>query len=413
MNKTGGTRDFIVIGGGAAGFFAAITAAEAGVPDILILERGPEILTKVRISGGGRCNVTHDCFDPRELVRNYPRGEKNLRGPFHRWQAADTVTWFEDRGVELKIEEDGRMFPVTDSSQTIIDCLTGSARKLGASWRTHCGAAGIRQIEEGFEIETTTGEIYHARRILIATGGIRSKEARLPVEAMGHSMESDVPSLFTFKIKDRRLADLMGVSVPNAIVRIGKLQTAGPLLITHWGMSGPAILKASAWGARDLAETDYRFKFTVNWTGTETPESVAEVFAKHRRDHGVWKILKRSLFEGVTKRLWQRMCETAGVQDETTWANITKNQSQALTRELVAAEFQVDGKSTNKDEFVTCGGVSLDDIQLKTMESKQVPGLFFAGEVLNIDGVTGGFNFQAAWTTGRLAGLAVAERVDS
>lgn len=403
-------RDLIVIGGGAAGFFGAITAGEAGVTDILILERGPEVLTKVRISGGGRCNVTHDCFDPRELVRSYPRGEKNLRGPFHRWQAADTVTWFEEHGVELKVEEDGRMFPVTDRSETVINCLTGAARSLGVTWRTRCGADRIRKVAEGFEIETTTGEVLRARHLLIATGGIRSKEARLPMEALGHAMEAAVPSLFTFKIKDRRLADLMGVSVPGAVVNARKWTAEGPLLITHWGLSGPAILKLSAWGARDLAEADYRFTLKVNWTGTETPESVAEVFARHRRDHGIWKVLKRSLFEGITKRLWQRMCETAGVTDETTWATITKEHSQRLARELVAAEFRVDGKSLNKDEFVTCGGVPLDDIELKTMESKTVPGLFFAGEVLNIDGVTGGFNFQAAWTTGRLAGLAVAER---
>lgn len=410
MSKADATLDFIVIGGGAAGFFSAITAAEAGVPNVLILERGPEVLTKVRISGGGRCNVTHDCYDPRELVRSYPRGEKNLRGPFHRWQAADTVSWFEEHGVELKVEDDGRMFPVTDDSQTVINCLTGSARKLGVNWQTHCGVTSVRTLEDGFEIKTTTRETYHCRNLLIATGGIRSKEARLPVEATGHTMESAVPSLFTFKINDCRLEGLMGVSVPNATVRIGRLETSGPLLITHWGMSGPAILKASAWGARDLSKTDYRFHLTVNWTGSESEHSVAEVFAKHRKDHGIWKVSKRSLFEGITRRLWQRMCETAGIEDETTWATITKSQLQALTTELIAADFRVDGKSLNKDEFVTCGGVLLDDVQLKTMESKRVPGLFFAGEVLNIDGITGGFNFQAAWTTGRLAGLAVAER---
>tara|TARA_B110000881_G_scaffold217239_1_gene234322 strand:+ start:1837 stop:3072 length:1236 start_codon:yes stop_codon:yes gene_type:complete len=408
-----GIFELVVIGGGAAGFYGAITAAESGAGKVLILEKGPEVLTKVRISGGGRCNVTHDCYDPRELVQSYPRGIKNLMGPFHRFQPADTITWFEEHGVELKVESDGRMFPTTDSSQTIIDCLTDAARRHGVVYRTRCGATQVNLREEGFEIETTTGEIFKAPRLLIATGGIRSGDASKPVEDLGHSLSTAVPSLFTFKIGDIRLHDLQGVSVPNAQVKVGTLETAGPLLITHWGLSGPAILKASAWGARELAEKDYRFKVEVNWTGSETAESVADVFAKHRRDHGIWKVMKRSLFEGVTKRLWQRMCETTKITDDTTWATITKNQSTALAGELVKATYQVDGKSLNKEEFVTCGGVSLDEIQLKTMESKQVPGLYFAGEVLDIDGVTGGFNFQAAWTTGRLAGLAIAGSLSS
>ncbi len=403
-------HDLIVIGGGAAGFFGAITAGEAGVGNILILESGPEVLTKVRISGGGRCNVTHDCYDPRELVQSYPRGMKNLLGPFHRFQPADTITWFEEHGVELKVESDGRMFPVTDSSKTIIDCLTNAARDTGTTWRTHCGAAHVRQIDEGFEIETTNGELYQSKSLLIATGGIRSKSARLPAENLGHQLSEPVPSLFTFKIDDPRLHDLMGVSVPNATLKTGRIETNGPLLITHWGLSGPAALKASAWGARDLAEIDYKFTLEVNWTSGESTESLADQFATVRRDHGIWKVMKRSLVEGVTRRLWQNMCFTAGVEDNTTWANLTRAQSDRLIQELVCAKFQVTGKSLNKDEFVTCGGVSLDDIQLKTMESKSVPGLYFAGEVLNVDGITGGFNFQSAWTTGHLAGLAISER---
>ena len=402
-------RELIVIGGGAAGFFGAITAAEAGVREVLILEKGPEVLTKVRISGGGRCNVTHECYDPRELVRSYPRGEKNLMGPFHRWQAADTITWFEEHGVALKTEEDGRMFPVTDSSKTVINALTGTAHEHGVEVRTRCGVEEVRKVEEGFELRTNRG-ILVAKNLLVATGGIRSKEARKPGEDLGHGTSEPVPSLFTFKIGDPRLKGLMGVSVPWAQVKADKFEAEGPLLITHWGLSGPAILKVSAWGARELAERNYRFKLEVNWTGTETAESVTEVFEKHRREHGVWKVAKRSLFEGITKRLWQRMCESAKVADETTWAKMTREQSQALRDELVGAIYQVDGKSLNKDEFVTCGGVSLDEVQLKTMESKDVPGLYFAGEVLDIDGVTGGYNFQAAWTTGRLAGLAVAAR---
>lgn len=400
----------IVIGGGAAGFFGAITAGEAGVENILILEGGPEVLTKVRISGGGRCNVTHDCHDPRELVQSYPRGMKNLLGPFHRFQPADTITWFEDHGVELKVECDGRMFPVTDRSQTIIDCLTTAARDAGATWRAHSAAVHLRRIEDGFEIETKNGDLYQCRSLLIATGGIRSKSARRPAEDLGHTLREPVPSLFTFKIDDPRLRDLMGVSVPHATLKAGGLESDGPLLITHWGLSGPATLKASAWGARELAEIDYQFTLEVNWTSGESKESLRAQFATVRRDHGVWKVMKRSLVEGITRRLWQRMAGTAGVQDDTTWANLTRTQSDRLIEELVSAQFQVTGKSLNKDEFVTCGGVPLDDLQLKTMESKLVPGLYFAGEVLDVDGLTGGFNFQSAWTTGHLAGIAIADR---
>ena len=409
MSRSEQHYDLIVIGGGAAGFFGAITAAEFGTSKILILEKGPEILTKVRISGGGRCNVTHQCFDPKDLVKNYPRGHRNLIGPFHRWQPADTITWFEDHGVTLKTEEDGRMFPTTDNSQTIIDCLTNTASELGVRWRTHCGVTHIQKKNTGYELHSATGEVYQTRNLLVATGGIRSKDARVPAEDLNHDLSAPVPSLFTFKINDARIHGLQGVSVPHATASTDAHQSEGPLLITHWGLSGPAILKISAWGARDLSQSNYQFSVVINWTGHETLESVSKVFADHRRKHGVWKVRKRSLFEGISKRPWQRMCETAKITDSTTWSNITKLQSLALATELVEATFLVEGKSLNKDEFVTCGGVSLDDIQLKTMESKELEGLYFAGEVLDIDGITGGFNFQAAWTTGRLAGMAIAE----
>ena len=409
MSRSEQYYDLIVIGGGAAGFFGAITAAEFGTPKILILEKGPEILTKVRISGGGRCNVTHQCFDPKDLAKNYPRGHRNLIGPFHRWQPADTITWFEDHGVELKTEEDGRMFPTTDDSHTIIDCLTNSANDLGIKWRTHCGVTQLHQSDQTYELFTSTGDHFTARNILVATGGIRSKDARIPAENLNHDLSSPVPSLFTFKISDPRIHGLQGVSVPHATASTETHQSEGPLLITHWGLSGPAILKISAWGARDLSQSNYRFSVTINWTGSESLESVQEMFHQHRRDHGVWKISKRSPIVGISKRLWQRMCETSGILDSSTWSKITKLQSQTLAKELVQAKFSVDGKSLNKDEFVTCGGVSLDDVQLKSMESKEHTGLYFAGEVLDIDGITGGFNFQAAWTTGRLAGMAIAE----
>ncbi|MEO8615263.1 MAG: NAD(P)/FAD-dependent oxidoreductase [Luteolibacter sp.] len=401
----------VVIGGGAAGFFGAITAAECGALDVLILEKGPEVLTKVRISGGGRCNVTHACFEPKELLHSYPRGSKSLMGPFHRWQVGDTVEWFAKNGVELKTEDDGRMFPVTDDSRTVIDCLTRVARNLGVKWRTHCGVANVEILpDSGFLIETEAGEKIEARSILIATGGIRSGNARKPVECVRHAMAPPVPSLFTFKIDDPRLADLQGVSVPNATVRAGSWQASGPLLVTHWGLSGPAALKVSAWGARDLADCGYDFELRVSWAGNFSAETISGMLAAERQEHGARKVMRHSIVEGVTKRLWQKLCTASGIEDERTWSTLTKDETRRLIGELTDGRYAVRGKSLNKDEFVTCGGVHLKDVNLKTMESKLTPGVFFAGEVLDIDGVTGGFNFQAAWTTGRIAGETIAER---
>ena len=398
----------VVIGGGAAGFFGAIAAAEFGAEEVLILEKGPEVLTKVRISGGGRCNVTQACYDPRELVNSYPRGNRSLIGPFHRWQVSDTVEWFAKHGVELKTEADGRMFPVTDDSRTVIDSLTNAARRLGVTWRTHCGVADVEILSNGgFLIETEAGEKIEARCILIATGGIRSGPARRPAEAVGHALAPPVPSLFTFKIEDDRLLDLQGVSVPHATVQAGKWQASGPLLITHWGLSGPAALKVSAWGARDLAECGYEFELRVNWTGSLGTEEITSLLENERQAHGARKVMRYSLVEGLTKRLWQKLCSAAGMDDERTWATLTKDESRRLVAELTDGRYAVRGKSLNKDEFVTCGGVHLKDVNLKTMESKKVPGVFFAGEVLDVDGVTGGFNFQAAWATGRIAGEAM------
>jgi predicted Rossmann fold flavoprotein len=401
----------IVIGGGAAGFFAAITAAEYAATEVLILEKGPEVLTKVRISGGGRCNVTHACPDSRELVGSYPRGFRSLLGPFHRWQVADTIAWFENHGVALKTEEDGRMFPITDDSRTVIDCLTRVARNLGVKWRTQCGIAAIsRTPAGGFQLTSEGGEIFETACLLIATGGIRSGPARLPVTAVGHAMASAVPSLFTFKIDDPRLSDLQGVSVPFAKVRAEKWASSGPLLITHWGLSGPAALKVSAWGARSLAECGYEFELRVAWAGNFDREQLAAILTQERQQHGARKVLRNSVIEGITKRLWQRLCGAAGISEEQTWATLTREESRRLVEELADGRYAVRGKSLNKDEFVTCGGVHLKDVNLKTMESKLTPGVFFAGEVLDIDGVTGGFNFQAAWTTGRIAGEAIAQR---
>lgn len=403
-----GARDLVVVGGGAAGFFAAITAAEAGLEEVLILEKGPSVLGKVKISGGGRCNVTHACFEPQELVGHYPRGEKSLLGPLHRWQVVDTVAWFEGRGVPLKTEEDGRMFPVTDRSQTVIDCLTGAARDAGVEWRTRCGVVDVEAHQEGgFVVETSEGERIETRCLLIAAGGVRSAEARRPVEALGHVVEPPVPSLFTFQIADERLKDLQGLSVPEARVKALGMDAQGPLLVTHWGLSGPAVLKLSAWGAREFAEVEYQFELAVDWTGGRGAGRIAQWIAAQRQGHGARQVRSRSLVDGVPRRLWELLCAAAEIGGEQSWAGLTKEQTRRLCQEVLDGRYQVTGKSLNKEEFVTCGGVRLRDVNLKTMESKLVPGLYFAGEILNIDGVTGGFNFQAAWTTGRLAGLSL------
>ncbi len=399
----------IVIGGGAAGFFGAIACAEAGGPEVRILEKGPEVLGKVRISGGGRCNVTHACFEPSELAKGYPRGKKSLLGPFHRWQAKETVAWFESRGEKLKTEADGRIFPVSDDSRTVIECLTREARARGVEWRTKCGVTAVHvQPGGGFRLETGRGEALLAERLLVATEGIRSAAARKPAEDLGHGLMPPVPSLFTFHVADRRIEGLPGVSVGNATVRAGELEAGGPVLVTHWGLSGPAILKLSALGARDLAGQNYRFELRLDWTGGVGEAALMEAIAQQRRKHGARKVITRSPLESFPRRLWERLCEAAGVAEDTTWATLNRGQSRSVAAQLLDGRFAVRGKSLNKEEFVTCGGVHLRDVNLKTMESKLVPGLYFAGEVLDIDGITGGFNFQSAWTTGRIAGEAIA-----
>lgn len=403
--------DLVVVGGGAAGFFAAITCAEAGVGRILIVEKSSRLLGKVKVSGGGRCNVTHACFEPKLLTTHYPRGEKSLVGPFHRWGAADTVQWFESRGVALKTESDGRVFPVTDTSQTVIDCLTGAARKAGVVIRTSTGISGIETADDGcFDLTTGDGGRLGARAVLLATGGTRLAAGARLAESLGHELLPNVPSLFAFNLNDARLAGLSGVSAARAEVSVQgtKLSASGPLLVTHHGLSGPAVLKLSAWGARELHDRDYRFQVRINWLPDMAAGDVERALAANRSHWGKRRVCGHSPFGVLPKRLWQRLCRAAGVAAETTWSQLQKEHSRRLVTELTAGTFQVSGKSINKDEFVTCGGVRLQDVNLKTMESKIRPGLYFAGEILDIDGVTGGFNFQNAWTTGHLAGTAVA-----
>jgi len=401
------TWDLITIGGGAAGFFGAITHAENGGGSTLILEKTANLLGKVKISGGGRCNVTHACPGPKELSKNYPRGEKSLIGPLHRWGVEDTIDWFTSHGVDLKTEPDGRMFPVSDRSQTIIDCLSKAAQQAGIEIRTRCGVRSIREKNHVFEIETEEGEPLRARRILLATGGTRLAAGARLAEQLGHTLEPAVPSLFTFRIRDPRLDGLSGISVAETACKIvgSKLESSGPLLITHWGVSGPGILRLSAWGARELAARDYRFVLRVNWL----PGIDVHAELKRCRDgSGKRQVAARSPFPAIPKRLWARLADAAGIGGEQTWARLEKSARLCLAKQLADAEFQVDGKSTNKEEFVTCGGVRLTDIDLKTMGSKICPGLYFAGEVIDVDGITGGFNFQNAWTSGRIAGLAIA-----
>ena len=405
MNK----RRIIVVGGGAAGFFAAISAAEAS-PDVevLLLERGPQFLSKVRISGGGRCNVTHSMFDSREFARRYPRGEQALIGAFKRFQASDTVAWFAARGVSLKVENDGRMFPVTDSSETIVDCLMNAAKSAGVSVRTNCGVDSVQRSERGFDLVLTGGEKISCDKLLLATGGCRAAVAGQLAASLGHKIESPVPSLFTFHIAVPWLRELAGVSVEVAEVSVGdsKLCERGPLLVTHWGLSGPVVLRLSAWGARELFERDYKFQLLVNWLPQFSAEVLLKEITSRRQAHGA-KLVVNAPIAPLTARLWEALVLAAGLDRETRWASLTRAQQHQLIQQLSRTELVVTGKSLNKDEFVTCGGVKLGEVNFKTMESRVCPGLYFAGELLDIDGITGGFNFQAAWTTGWIAGNAM------
>jgi len=389
--------DIIIIGGGAAGFFTAINVVENNPKlKVAILERGKSVLEKVRISGGGRCNVTHACFVPNDLVKFYPRGEKELRGPFHQFCSGDTIEWFEKHGVTLKIEEDGRMFPESDSSQTIIDCFTKATNDLGIEVLTG---------QSHFKVQTNTN-IFLAEKVVMATGSNPKMWEML--ENLGHSIVSAVPSLFTFNIKDNRIKDLMGLSAFATVkVKKSKLEASGPLLITHWGMSGPGILRLSAWGARELFDKNYHFAILVNWLNETTFEECIDLLKEIKLENAKKVIAKKAPFE-MPNRLWERLVLASGISEETKWADCNKTQINALANQLTSGEFQVNGKSTFKEEFVTAGGIDLKEVNFKTMESKVVPNLFFAGEILNIDAITGGFNFQNAWTGGFIVAQSIA-----
>jgi len=405
------SRKIVIIGGGAAGFFAAITAAETDPSsEVTVYEKGNAFLTKVKISGGGRCNVTHACFDPALLSENYPRGSRELRGAFHHWQPQDTVAWFAERGVELKTEADGRMFPVTDSSQTVIDCFLKAARDAGVILRTGTAIKELRAVPNGsFSLLLNNGESIRADKVCITSGSLKASPLTSAIESLGHRIEPLVPSLFAFNIPDKRLDGLAGLSVQEACVKTlpkSPVQS-GPVLITHRGLSGPAILRLSAWEARRFAEQDYAVEISVNWLGKTSAEELRETFSTHRADSGK-SLVKNKVPGGIPRRLWERFLESSAIPPETQWSQLPKDRETALVLQLTDCRFQVQGKTTNKDEFVTCGGVRLKEIDFRSMESRIVPGLYFAGECLDIDGITGGFNFQAAWTGGRIAGLAMA-----
>ena len=390
--------DIIIVGGGAAGFFTAITIIEKNPKlKVAILERGQEVLSKVRVSGGGRCNVTHACFVPNDLVKFYPRGEKELRGPFHQFCSGDTVEWFEKHGVELKIEDDGRMFPVSNSSQTIIDCFLSATKKLGIDTLTGQSVQSIFKAETYWKVETNH-DTYSCQKLIMTTGS-NPKIWEL-LNEIGHTIVPPVPSLFTFNIKDKRIKDLMGVSALASVkVLDSKLSASGPLLITHWGMSGPGILRLSAWGARELADKKYQFAIQVNWLNDLTLEETEEKLKELKLEHSKKAISKKSPFD-FPNRLWESLVLASEILEETKWADLSKKQLQNLAQQLTQGVFQVNGKSTFKEEFVTAGGIDLKEINFKTMESKLHQNLYFAGEILNIDAITGGFNFQNAWTGG-------------
>ncbi len=403
--------DVIVIGGGAAGFFGAIQVAEINpTVKILLVEKTTKLLSKVKVSGGGRCNVTHQCFDPFELARHYPRGTKPLKHVFKNFHAEHTVTWFANKGVILKAEEDGRMFPVTDNSQTIIDCFLEAAKKLRIKIET--GLEVVKVINEGdrFSIETNLKETLYARKILIATGGSPQPHAYRWIVELGHTIREPIPSLFTFNDSEKYFKELMGVSVNNAEVRIAgtKFRQQGPVLITHWGLSGPAIIKLSAWAAEYLKEVNYSFTALVSWIGSQKEELIRPQLVEMKISRAKQKVLTNPLY-GLPQRLWQALCLLAEIPEGTVWSEMPHRNLNKLLEALLRCPFTIKGKTTFKEEFVTCGGVVLNEISLETMESNVVKNIFFAGEVLHVDGETGGFNFQSAWSTAYVAARAIAK----
>lgn len=400
--------DLIVIGGGAAGFFGAINAAQFNPGlRILILEKSTKLLSKVKVSGGGRCNVTHHCFEPTPLSKHYPRGQKELKKIFYQFNAANTVSWFEQRGVNLKTEADGRMFPQSNNSQTIIDCFLREAEKHQIEIKTGCEVVQVIKINNHFEVKLKE-KTFTAYKVLITSGGYNKRENYSWLANLNHTIINPIPSLFTFNDSMRAFTSLMGVAVTDAEVKIAgtRFNQRGPVLITHWGLSGPAVIKLSAWAAVELHQLNYTFTALVNWTGQ--PELIIrETLMQLKNQHSKKNITGNALFE-LPKRLWEFLTHTAGIAPEKIWADASHKEINKLIELLFACAFAIKGKTTFKEEFVTCGGVDWNEINLSTMESKRITGLYFAGEVINVDGETGGFNFQAAWSTAWVAANAIA-----
>lgn len=413
-------KRLIVIGGGAAGFFCAVNAARLNpLLEVVLLEKSNKLLSKVKVSGGGRCNITHACFSIAEMIKKYPRGSAFLKKAFHHFFTTDTITWFEERGVGLKTEADGRMFPTTDSSQTIIDCLVKEANKYGVSvmMNAEVKELSVKSDELGveskrFEVILGNGKVEHADFVCVASGGYPKITQYGWLNKFDHHIEEPVPSLFTFNMPGNDITALMGVSVEHVVVKIAgtKLYEQGPLLITHWGMSGPAILKLSAWGARELKVKNYEFIIIVNWLPEFNENTLRVKFQELRFDLAAQKIINRNPF-ALPNRLWEYLLKRSGIHEDLRWADLPATAQNKLVKNLCVQEFNVKGKTTFKEEFVTAGGIDLNEIDFNTMQSKKIPGLFFAGEVIDVDGITGGFNFQNAWTTGWVAANGIAKQV--
>lgn len=393
-----------IIGAGAAGCFAAANIPWKPDNEVIVFEKTGKVLQKVKVSGGGRCNTTHACFDVPELIDRYPRGKALLRRSLYQFTPSDTIEWFGSRGVKLKTEDDGRMFPVTDNSQTIIDCIWQEMMLQKVQVRYHKSVDRIERIEDAFIIHFADKTSYTADKILIACGGFPKKEQYKWIEDTGHSIQKPVPSLFTFNIPKHPVTELMGVSVPEVSLRIQgtKIAEQGPILITHWGLSGPVVLRTSAWGARELAERNYNFKVQVNWLNDINEQDLKDTIAQFRRERGKQPVQFKNLFD-LPKRLWEYLLHQSGIKDETKWGDLPAAQQNKLIEKLLRDTYEVKGKTTFKEEFVTCGGITLSEIDAQTMESRIVPGLYFAGEILDVDGITGGFNFQHAWSSGYIA----------
>jgi predicted Rossmann fold flavoprotein len=405
-------KKLVVIGGGAAGFFCAINAARLNNElEVIIIEKTTKLLSKVKVSGGGRCNVTHHCFSIADMIKKYPRGAGFLKKAFHHFFTTDTINWFKERGVELKVETDGRMFPVTDSSETIVECLIRETNRYGVTILLNKEVKDIKKINDQWQLSFANDTLLIADYVCIASGGYPKSTQFEWLQRIGHTIESPVPSLFTFNMPGNAITELMGISVENVAVKIigTKLSEQGPLLITHWGMSGPAILKLSAWGAKELSDKKYEFSIVINWLPSYNEQSLKEHLQQLRFNIASQKIGGRNPF-ALPQRLWNYLLQQSGISEEIRWADLPAKEQNKLIKNLCAQEFSVKGKTTFKEEFVTAGGIALHEVDHNTMQSKVAEKLFFAGEVLDVDGVTGGFNFQNAWTTGFIAATAIAEK---